>query len=389
MSDAQDPADQTVIALTDPDFSAAELTALAAALGGPDLGGGAEVALFEEEFAGWLGRRYAVALASGPLALLCALRAAAIGPGDEVVLSSHGFRETGHAVALAGARPVFADIDYWSGCINPTKVEAAITGRTRAVIGSNVNGHPAAWSELRNLTDQSGLLLIEDSSEAIGSRYKGALVGSFGDCAIFDLSAPLALNCGQGGMVVTDDAALAAICRLHARRPLSARASVSATGVLPLDAGMGSLAAALGRVQLHRLPELLERRRLIAALYDIHMQSFEGIKPPYAAPEVSEQHWMLYLAHLGTRFSRSSRDAILDDLAGAGIDAVAYSSPLHLQRRYFEEGWRRGDLLVAEKIADRAIALPFHAHLRPEEIEFIVDTAKDSSLNVGAGAAIY
>jgi hypothetical protein len=234
-----------------------------------------------------------------------------------------------------------------------------------------------------------GLGLIEDSTEALGSRLHGQLVGTFGDAALFDFSAPSALACGEGTMVVTDDAALASSIRRHAARRLEERGSVLATGTAPLQAGMSSLTAALGRAQLRRLPELLERRKLTEALYEVHMQSFEGIKPPYAAPDVTEMHWMFYLVHLGTRFSRSSRDAIVDDLNGAGIAAVAYSSPLHLQRLYFESGYRRGDFLVTEKIADRAIALPFHAHLTADEIEFIVETLKDASVNVGAGAAIY
>ena len=119
------------------------------------------------------------------------------------------------------------------------------------------------------------------------------------------------------------------------------------------------------------------------------MQSFEGIKPPYVAPDVTEVHWLLYVVHLGTRFSRSSRDAIIDDLAVEHVEAAAYCNPLHLQRHYLDLGYRRGDLFVTEKVADRALALPFHCHLSEDQIEFIVATMKDASVNVGAGAAIY
>ncbi len=152
---------------------------------------------------------------------------------------------------------------------------------------------------------------------------------------------------------------------------------------------MSDLTAALGLAQLKRLDEILERRRLVDQLYNAHMQSFEGIKPPYVGPHVTEVNWLLYLVHLGTRFTRSSRDAIVDDLRAARIESAAYSHPLHLQRHYFELGYRRGDFLVAEKIADRALVLPFHTHLTNNKIEFIVETMKDASVNVGAGAAIY
>uniref|UniRef100_UPI0026327E08 DegT/DnrJ/EryC1/StrS family aminotransferase n=1 Tax=Rhodoblastus sp. TaxID=1962975 RepID=UPI0026327E08 len=137
------------------------------------------------------------------------------------------------------------------------------------------------------------------------------------------------------------------------------------------------------------LEEILEKRRTIEHLYGKYVQSFEGIKPPYIGPDVTEVHWFLYVVHLGTRFSKSSRDAIIDDLATEKVEAAAYCNPLHLQRFYIDGGWRRGDLFVTEKVADRAVALPFHCHLTEEQIEFIVATMKDASVNVGAGAAIY
>jgi dTDP-4-amino-4,6-dideoxygalactose transaminase len=377
------------ILLSDPDMSDAELAAVAGVLRSPYLSSGPEVVAFEAEFAAYLGRGYAVAVSGATPGLLCLLRAAQIGAGDEVICSPHGFRETAHAIMLAGATPVFADIDYWSGTLSPAKAAEKITPRTRAIMAGNNNGHPAPWDALRALATAHGLHLIEDSTEALGSRLHGQLVGTFGDAALFDFSSPSALSVGEGAMLVTDDAALASAIRRHAGRRLAERGSVLATGTAPLQAAMSDLTAALGRAQLRRLPALLERRKLTESLFALHMQSFEGLKPPYAAQDVTELHWMLYVVHLGTRFSRSSRDAIIDDLHVAGIAALAYSSPLHLQRLYFDQGYRRGDVLVTEKIADRAIALPFHAHLTADEIEFIVETLKDASVNIGAGAAIY
>ena len=234
-----------------------------------------------------------------------------------------------------------------------------------------------------------GLVLIEDSTEAIGSRYKGALVGTFGDAAVFDFSQPSALTCGEGGMIVTDDIDVAVALRRHRAHRLEERASVVVSSTPAYQAGMSSIAAALGLAQLRRIDEILERRRLTEHLYYKHMQSFEGIKPPYVGPDVTEVNWFLYVVHLGTRFSRSSRDAIVEDLRVEQVEAAAYCHPLHLQRHYFELGYRRGDYFVTEKVADRAVALPFHTHLTEDQIEFIVGTMKDASINVGAGAAIY
>jgi len=167
------------------------------------------------------------------------------------------------------------------------------------------------------------------------------------------------------------------------------RASVVVSSSAPYQTGMSDITAALALSQLGRLDEILEKRKLIEHYYFKHIKSFEGIKDPFMAPDVTELHWFLYVVHLGTRFSRSSRDSIIEDLKVEKIEAAAYSVPLHTQRRYVDFGYRRGALLVTEKVSDRAVALPFHTHLTEGQIEFIVATMKDASVNVGAGAAIY
>jgi len=381
--------DDSFIPLSDPDITLAEIGAVDSTMRSPRLSSGATVEAFEAAFAAYVGRKYAIAVPSGTLGLLFALRAYGIGPGQEVIASSYSFRETTHAISIVGAKPVFADIDYWAGTLVPDKVEARITANTRAIVACNNNGHPAEWSGLRAVAKKHGLVLIEDSTEAIGSKYKGALVGTFGDAAVFDFSQPSALTCGEGGMVVTDDIDVAVALRRHRAHRVEERASVVVSATPSYQAAMSNIAAALGLAQLQRLDEILERRRLTQHLYYKHVQSFEGIKDPYVGPDVTEVNWFLYVVHLGTRFSRSSRDAIVEDLRVEQVEAAAYSNPLHLQRHYFELGYRRGDYFVTEKVADRAVALPFHTHLTEDQIEFIVGTMKDASVNVGAGAAIY
>lgn len=377
------------ISLSDPDLSEMELAAVDAVLRSPNLSRGVIVEQFEEAFAAYLGRRYAIAVSSGTMGLLLALTAKGIGPGDEVIASAHSYRETAHAIVLAGATPIFADIDYWAGTIASAKITDRITEKTSAIVAANTNGHPAPWPELRTLANQHQLVLIEDSTEAIGSRHSAGLVGTFGDMSVFDFAQPGIICCGEGGMVVTDDVDLAMTIRRHRLHRPEERGSVAVTMAAPFQAGMSDITAALGLAQLKRLDLLLERRRLIQNYYYHYVQSFEGIKDPYVAPDVEEVNWFLYVVHLGTRFTRSSRDAIIDDMRTEQVEVVAYSAPLHLQRRYFDLGWRKGDLFVTEKVADRAIALPFHAHLAEEQTAFIVARMKDASINVGAGAAIY
>ncbi|MDA9489199.1 DegT/DnrJ/EryC1/StrS family aminotransferase [Bradyrhizobium sp. CCBAU 11361] len=377
------------VPLSDSDITFAELSAVETLLCSPQISNGQITEALEHAFAAYLGRKYAVAVSSGTIGLLLALKALGIGPGQEVIASPYSFRETAHAISLAGARAVFADIDYWSGALIPAKAEERITANTRAIVAGNPSGHPAPWSELRAVTQRHQLLLLEDSTEAIGSSYKAELVGRFGDLAVFDFAQPAALTCGEGAVVVTDDIDIAVGLRRHRVHRLDKRSSVVVGSTAPYQAGMSDLAAALGLAQLKRLDEILERRRLVEQLYNVHMQSFEGIKPPYVGLHVTEVSWLLYLVHLGTRSTRSGRAAIIDDLRDAQVESAAYSQPLHSQRHYFDFGYRRGDFLVTEKIADRALALPFHTHLANKQIEFIVETMKDASINVGAGAAIY
>ena len=379
----------TFLPLSDPDLQQGDLDAVAKVLASQSLSSGPVVEQFEREFAVYLSRKHAIAVASGTIGLLLALRARGIGPGDEVIVSAHSFRETAHAIMHVGARPVFADIDYWAGTLAPEKAKAKITERTRAIIAGNANGHPAPWEPLRELAAETGVMLIEDSTEAIGSIYKGRLVGSFGDCAIFDFSQPGALVCGEGGMIVTDDDELASLIRRLRGRRAAERASVVLGAQVPMQAYLSDIAAALGLSQLRRIDTLLARRKRVERWYYQYVQSFEGIKDPYAAPEVEEVYWFLYVVHLGTRFSRSTRDSIIDDMHTEKIGSCAYSQPLHLQRAYFDLGYRRGDLFVTEKVAERAVALPLHAHLSEEQVAFIVGTMKDASINLGAGAAIY
>jgi perosamine synthetase len=379
----------TFLPLSDPDLLQSDIEAVTQIIASPSLSSGPVVEEFEEEFARYLGRKHAVATSSGTIALLLALRALGIGPGDEVVCSAHSFRETAHAIALAGARPVFADIDYWAGTLAVDKAKAAITKRTRAIVAGNTNGHPAPWEPLRELADAEGVALIEDSTEAIGSAYKGKLVGTFGDCSIFDFSQPGAIVCGEGAVIVTDGDDLAAGLRRLRSHRIEERASVVMGAFPPFQASLSDVAAGLALAQLRRVELLLARRKRVEKWFYQYVQSFEGIKDPYVAPEVDQVHWFLYVVHLGTRFSRSSRDAIVDDLRTEKIGACAYSQPLHLQRYYFDLGYRRGNLFVTEKVAERAVALPLHAHLTEEQVAFIVGTMKDASINVGAGTAIY
>lgn len=382
-----------LISLTEPQSGARELELIQAVLQSPRWSDGPMLECFERAFANYVGRQHAVGVASSTLGTLITLRAFGIGPGDEVICASHAWHQVAQAVTLAGATPVFADINYWSGCLSADKAERKITPQTRAIIAGNTNGHPAAWRELRTLADAHQLKLFEDSSEAIGSRYLGQAVGNFGDVAVFDFSSPGVLCTGEGGMLLTDDADLATELRYLRQRRLSDRLSVSVGSRVPLQASMSEITAALGVAQLADLDERLAARKQVEVWYHQQMQSFEGVKPPYLAENVDEVHWMLYVVHLGKRFTKSARSQMIDDMRACGIETAAYSHPLHQQFHYMNAcgavGTKRGVLADTDRIGDRALALPLHTGLDEAQVRYIVSTLKDTATNVGAGAAIY
>ncbi|HYS66614.1 MAG TPA: DegT/DnrJ/EryC1/StrS family aminotransferase [Paraburkholderia sp.] len=381
------------IALSEPACAAREIDFVNAVLQSSRWSDGPMLDSFERAFAGWVGRAHAVAVASGTLATWIALRAMGIGAGDEVICASHTWHQVAQAITLAGAVPVFADIDYWSGCLSAEKAAQKIGPRTRAILAGNTNGHPAAWGPLRELADAYRLRLIEDSTEALGSRYRGRNAGCFGDVSVFDFSGPSALNTGAGGMLVTDDDELAHELRYLRERRVTDRASVSIGSWVPLQAGISDLTAALGLAQLAELDTRLAQRKQVERWYHEEMQSFEGIKPPYVAEDVEEVHWMLYVVHLGKRFTQSARAQMIDDMKSCGIETAPYSHPLHQQFHYMNAGdaigRKRGLLPDTERIGDRALALPLHTLLDADQVRYIVKTLKDTATNVGAGAAIY
>lgn len=385
--------DIETIALCESAISGQGVSLVEAVLESGRWGDGPMLESFEQAFAQWVGRQHAVAVGSGTLGTWITLRAMGIGPGDEVICASHTWHQVAQAITLAGATPVFADINYWSGCLSAEKAAPKITPATKAILAGNTNGHPAAWKPLRELAAAHGLKLIEDSTEALGSRYLGQSVGTFGDVSVFDFSMPSALCTGEGGMLLTDDEALAIELRYLRQRRLSDRASVSIGSRVPLQAGMSELTAALGLAQLSDLDERLLQRKRVEAWYHAEMQSFEGVKPPYLAEDVDEVHWMLYVVHLGHRFTASARAQMIDDMKSCGVETAAYSHPLHQQFFYMNAagavGQRRGALPDTDRIGARALALPLHAGLDADQVKYIVKTLKDTATNVGAGAAIY
>lgn len=377
------------IPLYDPDLSDTELKSIHGVLASPALSRGNLALDFEKAFAEKVGRSYAVSFSGSAIALFALLKALHIGASSEIIAAPLSWHQIAKAVPLSGAFVRLADIDYWTGTLNPEKLEEKINPNTKAILAGNVLGHPANWQMLEKIASKHRLALIEDSTEAIASRYLGKPVGSFGIASIFDFALPSPLAAGEGAMLLTDDKSLYEEIRVLRGLFGEERQSVVYTGKASLNAYMSELSAALGLAQLQRFEEIISKRQEVESWYFEAMKSFEGIKDPYCAPEVDFLCRTLYGVHLGTRFTKDVRWQIIQDLQTAEIEAVAYPLMLQRQRLFFEEGVPQGPLPKAEQIGERLIVLPLHGNLDQEDVEFIAQSLKDAAVNVGAGAAIY
>jgi perosamine synthetase len=323
---------------------------------------------FEKAVADYVGVRYAVAVSSGTAGLHLVVRALGLGPGDEVITTPFSFIASANCLLYERVRPVFADVDRKTLCLDPTEVERRITRRTRAILAVDVFGHPADWPALERIARRHRLRLIEDSCEALGSGLRhppSALrrCGSFGDAAVFAFYPNKQITSGEGGMVVTNNRRLADACRSMANqgRRISGGAWLEHVR-LGYNYRLDELSAALGLAQLRRARTILARRRRVAARYDRLLAGIDGLLLPHCAPAAVPSPFV-YVVRLGPDRTRRDRDRMLARLRRAGIECGDYFHPIHLQPFYRRLGFRRGICPVAESAGDRTIALPFHSRL--------------------------
>ena len=359
-----------------------EVAAVSAVLRSGMLAQGAQVAAFEEEFADLLARgARAVAVNSGTSALHLGLLAAGIGPGDEVIVPSFTFAATANAVAITGATPVFADIDPATFCLSPAAVEAAIGPRTAAVLPVHLYGHPADMTALAALAERHGLALFEDAAQAHGATWEGRQVGTFGVFGAFSLYPTKNMTSGEGGMVTTSDAELARRVRLLRNQGMEKR---YANEVVGLNNRMTDIHAALGRVQLGKLPAWTERRRANAAFLDQALGGSARVVAPPTAPGARPVHHQYTIRLSGATAQRRDRfvQALREDWqVGSG---VFYPVPNH--RLPSLAGFAPGlDLPETERAAREVVSLPVHPALSHADLERVAEAVL-ASASAGAEA---
>ena len=328
-------------------------------------GSGPMAKQFEGDFAKFFKTKHAVAVNSGTAALHMALWAAGVKAGDEVILPSFTFIATAEVVALIGAKPVFADIKQNTYNIDPDKLEAAITRKTKAVIPVDLYGLPAEIDRIKEIADKHNLILVEDTAQAHGASYRGKPPGYFADVACWSFYASKNMTTGEGGMVTTNNDEYARKLRLIKSHGETEEYKAS---VLGHNYRMPEIEASIGIVQLKQLPVFAAKRRKNAEDLTERLDGFEQLVLP-VEPRGCRSSWYLYTVRI-RKGSVEDRDRIVEGLRNKGVGAtVYYPTPIHQMAYYQQFGTYH--LPNTEKVAQKVFSLPVHPAVTPENIQYI------------------
>lgn len=361
---------------------------------------GPEVAAFEEEFADTVGAEHAVAVSSCTTALHLALKGAGVGPGDEVITPSHSFVATANAIRHCGAVPCFVDIEPDTFNLAPPQVEAAVNERTKAILCVHQMGMPCDMESLLAIAEQNGLPIVEDAACAIGSRIRlgdgdwEAIGKPCGKAAAFSFHPRKVLTTGDGGMLTTDDEALAEKFRLWRQHGMSVSDRVrhgSPTVVfesyeeLGYNYRMTDLQAAMGRVQLRRLGEIVERRRRLASLYAEALAEVDGVQAPME-PASARSNWQSYCVRL--RDDGPDLKTVMQRLLDRGVSTrrgipCAHREPAYEQEPRTWAGQTEGrppNLKESERAQAHCLLLPLHHEMQDADVSFICDELAAAAL---------
>ncbi len=355
-----------------------EKAAVLAVLDSGHLAQGPRVRELEERFAAMCGTREAVAVSSGTSALMVAFAVQGIGSGDEVITTPFTFAATANAVLFTGARPVFVDVrDDFN--IDPSLIEAAITPRTRAVLPVHLYGQPCDMAAIEVVARKHSLLIVEDACQAHGASVGGRMAGSFGT-GCFSFYATKNMTTGEGGMITTDDSAIAEKARRFRNHGERSR-YVSET--LGYNFRMSDILAAIGLVQLEKLAARNEQRRANAAFLS---ERLRGVVPPRELPGRRHVFHHYTVRVPSTDGTASARDALAAGLAEMGIETgVYYPTPVHRQPLYRNLGYR-DELPVAERLSREVLSLPVHPALSRDDLGAIVSAVNEVTAAAGGGS---
>lgn len=355
------------IRLVSPLIGEAEANAVLRVLRSGQLAQGPEVAAFEAEFAESVGTKHAVAVNSGTAALHCALAAAGVGEGDEVITSPFTFAATATPILMQRAKPCFVDVDELTYNLATDGVLAALTAKTKAVIGVDLFGLPMDYSALHKLHDR-GIVLVEDACQAIGAARGNRLAGDLADIGAFSFYATKNIMTGEGGMLTTNDDAFAAVARRFRQHGQGDRYEYVSLGY---NYRMTDILGALGRVQFRQLELVTRRRRENAAMYDRLLAGIGGVTTPFVPADVKHcYHQYTIVIDSAKTNNGAKRDDVRKALSEAGIaTGIYYPTPLHVNPLFNSLGYGPGSFPVAERLAQQVLSLPVHPSVTARDVE--------------------
>ena len=354
-----------------PQLGQEELEAVRRVLNSGQLSLGPETQKFEEELAAWVGAKYAVATSSGTTALHLGVVASGITDGDEVITTPFSFVASTNCLLYERAKPVFVDIDPNTFNLDVNKIEAAITPKTKAILGVDIFGYPAEWDTLITIAKKHNLKIIEDAAEALGAEYKGKKLGSLGHPTVFAFYPNKQMTTGEGGMIVTNDEDQYHYLKGLANQGRGKDMQWLTHEYLGYNYRLTELAAALGRVQLKKLNQFLAKRNQIADWYGQQLSQIKGVNLVKVNDKDHIRSWFVYIIRLDAKYDR---DAIINKLIDQGIPAKAYLPSIHLQPYMKTYGYKKGDFPVSEAMSASTLALPFYTGMSETDVIQVCQT---------------
>jgi dTDP-4-amino-4,6-dideoxygalactose transaminase len=391
------PSERRPITMSSPDLTEDEIAEVVAVLESRVLSIGPRLDAFERSVAAYVGAAHAVGVNSGTSGLHLAVLAAGIRDGDWAITTPFSFVSSGNCLVYERAVPVFVDVDPRTGNIDPALVAEAVEdirhdgrraarwlppavrsspgwyrrARLKAILPVHAFGQPADMDRLLASAGEHELTVIEDACEAIGSEYKGRMAGTFGQTGVFAFYPNKQLTTGEGGIVVTNDGATAALLRSLRNQGRAATSEWLQHERLGYNYRLDELSAAVGLVQIHRIHELLARRRQVAAWYDAALDGMELVDRPFVGPAITYQSWFVYVVRIK---SPARRDDVMRRLQADGVPSRPYFPPLHLQPYYREQfGYTRGDFPAAEHLGETCLALPFSGVMTADDVAYVCE----------------
>jgi len=365
------------IYLSRPDITAKEIETVCEVLRGPDLSLGPKVTEFEKAFTDYTGSKRAVAVNSGTSGLFLSMLALEIAPGDEVITTPFTFIASASSVMMAGAKPVFVDIDPENLNIDPAKIEARITDRTKAILPVEVFGNPAGLDKVSEIAQKHNLPVIEDSCEALGSELNGKKAGTFGSMSVFGFYPNKQITTGEGGMILTNNDSLADMCvslRNQGRAPDGTWLGHDRLGY---NFRLSDINCSLGIVQLSRIDQIKAKRLQVAKWYQQMLADESRLIVP-TEPDGCDMSWFVFVVRLADGFTLAHRDRILQAMRNKNIQVSNYFPPVHLQPFMVEQfSYKQGDFPITEAVCKSTIALPFHNNLTKDEVVIVCKTLKE------------